>query len=314
MKFRTEITPPKEMFSIAHRDKIMMIGSCFVENISSRMQEAGFQLDINPFGILYNPISISNALYDLLNRESYSEADLFSHNGIYRSFSHHGRFSGIEKETVLQEINLQLKTSKEFLKKASYLIITFGTAKVYRLLSSGEVVSNCHKLAADRFSHELLSVTSIQNVWTQCLHQLQEINPRLKVIFTVSPIRHWKDGIHENQLSKSVLFVALNQILTDVSDTYYFPSYEIMMDDLRDYRFYKEDMVHPNSQAIDYIWQKFGNTYFSDATQSLIKEWESIQQAFNHKPFNPGSEEHRHFLQKAQARKTQFLQNHPEFK
>lgn len=312
MVFRTEITIPRASFSISHANKIEMIGSCFVENISAKLKQAGFRIDVNPFGILYNPVSIGNAFADLLQRKEFTEDDIFLADGIYRSFSHHGRFSGVEPTQVLETMNLQLAASQRFLKEASILIITFGTAKVYRLLSTGEVVANCHKLPANRFSHELLSVDAIVEQWLYRIEQLKRLNPGIKILFTVSPIRHWKDGAHDNQVSKSVLFVALNEILRQTENTFYFPSYELMLDDLRDYRFYAEDMIHPNAQAINYIWEKFGNTYFDDKTKEVIKELESIRQALNHRPFNPDSDEYKNFLKAALQRKEAFSRQHPE--
>ena len=312
MKFRTEITIPQASFSISHHHKIEMIGSCFVENISTKLKQAGFHIDVNPFGILYNPVSIGSALVDLFLKKEYTEDDIFFFNGIYQSFSHHGRFSGVDSKQVLEKMNLQLAESSRFIKEASALVITFGTAKVYRLLSTGRVVSNCHKLPAKSFSHELLSVNEITELWLKRIQQLRQINPKICIVFTISPIRHWKDGAHDNQLSKSVLFVALNEIQRQAENTYYFPSYELLMDDLRDYRFYSEDMLHPNAQAIDYIWEKFENTYFDDTTKGLIKEWEDIQQALNHRPFNPESEEYKNFLCTTQQRKELFCKQHPE--
>lgn len=310
MKFRTEIDIPKAEFTISHKDKLVMMGSCFAENISSKMSEAGFNVDVNPFGILYNPISITNGLSDLLNRREYVEDDLFVSRDVYHSFSHHGRFSGTDKATVLSVMNKQLKASKAFLQRADYLIITFGTAKVYRLYSNGRVVSNCHKLPANFFTYSMLSVGEIVQAWLDIIQKLRDGNPQLKIIFTVSPIRHWKDGAHENQISKSTLLLAINELIRWNDGLYYFPSYEIVLDDLRDYRFYKEDMVHPNSQAIEYIWQKFSDTYFNEKTKSVIKEWMSIQQALNHKPFNPESEEYKSFLKKTEERRDRFIQEH----
>lgn len=312
MKFHTEITIPKTELTISYSDRIEMVGSCFVENVSTRLMQSGFHLDVNPFGILYNPVSIANSLYDLLFKTDYLESDLFFFNGIYQSFSHHGRFSGVDQAKVLREMNDRLIQSKRFLKDSSLLIVTFGTAKVYRLLSSGKVVANCHKLPANYFSHDLLSINEIVELWIQLIRQLRLANPKIRILFTISPIRHWKDGAQENQLSKSILFVALNEILRWTEGTYYFPSYEIMMDDLRDYRFYEEDMIHPNRQAINYIWEKFSGTYLNEATLAIAKEWESIRQAQTHRPFNPDSEEYRLFREKTQLRLDDFNRRHPE--
>ncbi|MDL2222881.1 GSCFA domain-containing protein [Bacteroidales bacterium OttesenSCG-928-M11] len=312
MKFRTEIQIPQGNFSISHKERIMTIGSCFAENISCRMIDAGFRVDSNPFGILYNPISISNALQDLLFRTEFTETDLFEFNGLFQSFSHHGKFSGVNKEKVLHGINKQLQLSSKFIRNTQYLIVTFGTAKAYRL-SNGKIVANCHKLPDYYFSHELLSLNDIVQQWHQTIQHLRSFNPKLKILFTVSPIRHWKDGAEENQVSKSILFLAIHELRRWLEDIYYFPAYELMMDDLRDYRFYAEDMLHPSSQAIQYIWEKFGETYFTTETKTLIKEWTAIQRSLNHRPFNEDSIEHKSFLQKTMEKKERFLELHPEF-
>ncbi|MDR0427825.1 MAG: GSCFA domain-containing protein [Dysgonamonadaceae bacterium] len=310
MQFRTEVVIPSSDFKLSHQNKIMMIGSCFVENISAKLQNAGFDININPFGIMYNPISVLITLNELLNKKRYFSKDLFLHQGLYHSFSHHSRFSGSNPEAVIENINNQIDQSSRFLFHADYLFITWGTANVYFRLSDKNPVANCHKLPAKEFIHKRLTSTEITTPWQIFLNQLKEINPKLKIIFTISPIRHWKDGATENQISKSVLFVALDTLIQANEDVYYFPSYEIIMDDLRDYRFYAEDMLHPNYQAIDYIWEKFGNTYFNDETKEIIAEWTSIQQALQHKPFNPLSDEYNNFLKKAKERERTFIEKH----
>jgi hypothetical protein len=283
MKFRTEIIIPPAEFRISHQDKLLMMGSCFVENISVKMLQSGFTADVNPFGIVYNPASLAGGLYDLINRKMYTENQLFSHEGAYHSFSHHSRFSGKDKTSVLQQINFRINQSSAFLKEAAILIITFGTANTYRLLSSEKIVSNCHKLPAKLFQEERLTVGQITEEWNKLIGRLQEFNPQVKILFTVSPIRHWKDGANENQLNKATLLLAVDELIKQNRPCYYFPSYEIMIDDLRDYRFYAEDMIHPNQQAINYIWEKFGDSYFDKKTIELIKEHEKAQKALNHR-------------------------------
>jgi hypothetical protein len=283
MKFRTEIPISPAGFSLSHSDKIEMLGSCFVENISAKLLASHFQVDVNPFGVLYNPFSIANGLSDLINGQTYMAKDLFYQDGAYHSFSHHSRFSGTDEAVVTEQINSRIQQSSDFLKEASVLIITFGTANTYRLLSSGKVVSNCHKLPASLFREERLSVQAIGEKWNDLINRLQSFNPQLKILFTVSPIRHWKDGAHENQLNKATLLLAVNELVKVHDSCYYFPSYEIMMDDLRDYRFYAEDMIHPNQQAINYIWEKFGDTFFDKKTLELIKEYEKVQKQLHHR-------------------------------
>lgn len=310
MKFRTEIKLSLGKLSLSHFDKVQMLGSCFVENISTKLLDSAFVVDVNPFGIMYNPLSIARGLERLLDIQKMNGNDLFFSEGVYHSFLHHSRFSGTEKTMVLETMNKQIQSSSIFLREASCLIITFGTANVYRLQSSGEVVSNCHKLPAKLFREERLSIDEITKEWIFLLEKLKAVNPCLRILFTVSPIRHWKDGAHENQLNKSTLLLAVNELVKSYSDCHYFPSYEIMMDDLRDYRFYAEDMIHPNQQAIHYIWEKFGEAYFDTNTQSCIKEWERIQRQLNHRPFNSDSKENKAFWLKAKEQESDFLKRY----
>ena len=284
MKFRTEITLSPAAFSISHSDKVMMIGSCFVENISERMLHAGFAVNVNPFGVVYNPASVADSLRQLIVYQPYTEEDLFLHEGIYHSFSHHSRFSGTDKVAVLEKINTSLAEASDFLRQANLLIITFGTASVYCLASTGEIVSNCHKLPAREFEEKRLTVEQITELWKQLIKELRTVNPDLKILFTVSPIRHRKHGEHANQLSKSVLLLAIDEIVQSHTQCFYFPAYEIVLDDLRDYRFYADDLIHPNSQAIEYIWEKFSDTYFEPPTVELIREYEKQQKRNAHKP------------------------------
>ena len=284
MKFRTEIQLSPGTCSITHQDKILMMGSCFTENISEKLLQAGFEVHVNPFGIVYNPVSLANGLLDLIRRKIYTETELFLYQEIYHSFSHHSRFSGTDKELVLSKINTTIDEASDFLRQANFLIITFGTATVYRLATSGEVVSNCHKLPAKEFQEERLTVFQIITLWNEIISNLQNLNPKLKILFTVSPIRHWKNGAHANQLNKATLLLALNELIESNTSCYYFPAYELVLDDLRDYRFYAEDLIHPNTQAINYIWEKFGEAYFDRKTVELNKEYEKRQRAMNHRP------------------------------
>jgi hypothetical protein len=313
MKFRTEFTIPPAEFQLSHPDKIMMMGSCFVENISPKMLQSGFPVDVNPFGILYNPVSIANSLYGLIKPEIHTPETLFLHQGVYHSFAHHSRFSGTNAEQVSEQINIRINQSSGFLKEANLLILTFGTATVYRLLSSGETVSNCHKLPARLFREERLDVRTITQQWNKLIGKLHSVNPDLRILFTVSPIRHWKNGAHENQLNKAILLLATDELTKANNRCYYFPSYEIMMDDLRDYRFYAEDMIHPGRQAIDYLWEKFSLLYFDLKTRKIIREWENVQQALNHRPFNPETKEYQEFKEKSKKQEAAFLQANPFF-
>lgn len=307
MKFRTEFDIPADNLRIKYSDCIAMLGSCFVENISGKLVESGFRTDINSFGIIYNPSSVSNCIHQLIDRRIFSSEDLFQEKGIYHSFLHHSRFSSTNLETALFSINERIRFSSDFLQRANLLIVTFGTAFVYRLKSSGKIVSNCHKLPEHLFRYERLEISEIVSDWKNLLEKLNDFNPGLQILFTVSPIRHWKNGAHENQLSKSILLLAVDELVKSYKNCFYFPSYEILLDDLRDYRFYAEDMLHPSSQAINYIWGRFSEHYFDSDAKEKIKEWDAIQRELNHKPFNPDSEEYRRFLKNAEKRRDDFL-------
>ena len=291
-----------------------MLGSCFAENIGKKLEENKFKTDLNPFGTLYNPSSIAEAIRMLLHPERFTGDDLFRHEGVYHSFSHHSRFSSPSETECLENINGRLFSSAEIIRKARRMIITLGTAWVYRLRSTGKIVSNCHKLPEKMFDRQMLSVDEITAEWKSILLSLWEQNPELKILFTVSPIRHWKDGAHGNQLSKATLLLAVEQLQKDFPEqTAYFPAYEIMMDELRDYRFYADDMLHPSLQAVEYIWERFTETMLSRETQAILKEWKDIQKAINHKPFQPESEAYKHFISQTLLKMERLNEKFPYF-
>ena len=308
----TYLDIPKSVFEMTHKNHLMFIGSCFADNIGGKMRENKFSVDVNPFGVLYNPFSVASACKYLLKPENFVEEDLFFYNGMYHSFMHHGKFSDATAGECLSKINGSLKCAAENFRKISYLVITFGTAYVYRLKNcentspvesdytarhSGQVVANCHKLPAAKFDRELLTVDLIVSEWSALIENILSVNPSLKLIFTVSPIRHLKDGAHLNQISKATLLLAEQQLMDKYADRLsYFPAYELMMDELRDYRFYADDMLHPSKIAIDYIWERFCDTYMDAEEKALMKELEGINRAINHRPFNISSDAHKHFL------------------
>ncbi|MCD7977465.1 MAG: GSCFA domain-containing protein [Tannerellaceae bacterium] len=314
MEFRTVITIPKSRSGFSYEDQCMLLGSCFVENIGNKLEENKFTVDINPFGTLYNPLSIATSITRLLHPESFSSGDLFHHGGVYHSFAHHSRFSFPSEEESLSAMNRRLFVSSGNLLNATRLIITFGTAFVYRLKSDNRLVSNCHKLPEQLFIRELLTVEEIVKEWKEVLLAIWEQNPALEVLFTVSPIRHWKDGAHANQISKSTLLLASEEIRKLYPGKIsYFPAYEIVMDELRDYRFYADDMIHPSGKAIAYIWERFMESYFSPETKSLLKEWQNIQKALNHKPFHPESEAYQSFITQTLLKAEQIMEKFPYF-
>jgi hypothetical protein len=297
ISYCTYIKIPESPFKITYKDSSLFIGSCFAGNMGYKMSEYGFNVEVNPFGVLYNPLSVSSACRHMLNPKPFTGDDLFFHNGMYHSFAHHGRFSDVSANKCLSGLNTSLRQSAVHIRNISRLIVTFGTAFVYRHKSSGAVIANCHKLPESDFIRECLSADEITDEWSALLNELRHKNPLLKIIFTVSPIRHWKDGAHLNQISKSTLLLA-EQMLAEQypGQVLYFPAYELMMDELRDYRFYAEDMIHPSPQAIHYIWERFCDTCMDKQTLSYMKEVEDINKRLNHKPLTSNDEAYKQFL------------------
>ena len=296
MNFRTQVELPEKQTEIRHSERIMLFGSCFAENIGSLLKENKFRCDVNPFGVLYNPLSIANALNQILEGKEYREEDLFFSGGLWHSWMHHSDFSAPSKEEALALMNFRLAKAKENLAKADWLVMTWGTAYVYIHKEMQQVVGNCHKQPEKTFRRLRQNVGAFVEECRGVLKKCREVNPKLKVLFTVSPIRHAKDGMHGNQLSKATLLLAIDEICRTCPDCFYFPSYEIVMDELRDYRFYADDMLHPSPMAIDYIWECFSKCYFSKETHQIMKEWTEVRKAIAHKPFRPDSEGYRTFL------------------
>ncbi len=314
MSFFTEIQIPEFPWKMDYSKHMMFFGSCFSENIGQKLHDLKFKVDLNPFGIVYNPESIANSLKILLEKRVFSEDDLFNDQGIWNSYFHHSRFSDVDRTVVLEKINSRIIHSNEFLKKADFLVITFGTAWVYELKKTGQIVSNCHKVSASEFKRFRLGVYEITESYRELLEKLWEFNPDLKIIFTVSPIRHWKDGAIENQVSKATLLLAIDRLITGFGRqaSRYFPSYELMMDELRDYRFYAGDMLHLSPVAVDYIFDRFSNILFSKETFSVIENVKRINRAVEHRPANPKSVEFEKFLRLSLEEINHFNQRFPD--
>lgn len=293
--FRTIIEPEESKSRITYQTPVLFLGSCFTENIGIKMHELKFPVNVNPFGVLYNPVSVRHALEILLDHRDFNENDLNYHNNQWFSFYHDTEFSNTDKQTCLEKINATVNEARKHLQEVKYLVITFGTAWVYEYIKTEKVVSNCHKIPAKEFRRYKLGVEDIFVNWAKLINRIEEVNKDLKIIFTVSPVRHWKDGAVENQLSKSTLLLGIHQLKKIFENIEYFPAYEIMMDDLRDYRFYADDMLHPSKVAIDYIWEQFSKTYFEKHTVEISNEIEKILLAKNHRPFNPHIDSHRKF-------------------
>lgn len=299
MNLQTPVILPKASFDIAHRSTMLLFGSCFSENIGLKLTESKFSVNVNPFGVLYNPISIYNAINRLLNKQEFTQKDFVHHNDSYHSFMHHGSFSKNKQEDALHSVNNEFYKAASQIDAADFLLITFGTAYVFRWNDTGDIVGNCHKIPANQFTRERLTVDEITNTWRQLIKKTLASNPNLKIVFTVSPIRHFKDGAHNNQLSKSILHLSIDNLMEQFpANAFYFPAYEIMMDQLRDYRFYTDDMLHPSHLAQEYIWKRFAETYFSEKTQTIIAQWQRIHQSLSHRPYNTDSEAYQKFLRR----------------
>lgn len=299
MNLQTQIPLEKEARNpISYDSKVFLLGSCFSENIGNKLEYFRFQSQQNPFGILFHPKAIEKLITDAINERVFTEKEIFLLNEQWHCFDAHSNLSSPNKEELLTNLNHAIQTTKQQLKESTHIIITLGTAWVYRHVESDQIVANCHKVPQKKFLKELLSVDEITESLEAIISIIREINPVANFIFTVSPVRHLKDGFVQNQQSKAHLIAAIQQVVEPRKKNYYFPSYEIMMDELRDYRFYKEDMIHPNPTAINYIWDKFVSTWFSEDSLSITEKVDKIQKGLQHKPFNPDSEAHQKFLTK----------------
>jgi hypothetical protein len=300
MQFTTKIPIEKYQNPITYESKIMALGSCFAENMSEKFEYFKFQNTVNPFGIIFNSVSIEKLVNRIVNKIEFTEKDIFFHNDLWHCYEVHSKLSNPNKEKFLKELNLLLFQSFNSLIQTSHIIITYGTSWVYKNIESNEIVANCHKVPQKQFTKEILSIENIEKSIQNTIALIQKVNPNCNFIFTVSPVRHIKDGFVDNTLSKSNLISAIHnsQFITHN----YFPSYEIMMDELRDYRFYASDMLHPNQTAIDYIWERFSENYISDESQKVIEEVDSIQKSLLHRSFNPNSESHQKFLENLQQK------------
>lgn len=296
--FRTIVNIPPSPFKLSYYTPSMFIGSCFTESIGSKLNDYKFPVDINPFGVIYNPSSVSKSLELLIEKKEFTKDDLYFFNGKWLSFFHHSSFSDKDPEQCLSGINAKITESREFLKKAEFLFITFGTAWVFEWKESGEIVSNCHKIPPSKFNRKLLAPSDILENYQTLISKLLRFNPLVKIVFTISPVRHWKDSPEGNQVSKSILLLSVHQLIQKFQTLSYFPAYEIMMDDLRDYRFYSEDMIHLNVVAVDYIWERFCETYLDKEASGIMKNIDPILSAIGHKPFEPDSDLHQDFLEK----------------
>ena len=298
---------------MSHSNKLLVMGSCFADHIGGHLERMKFRTVINPYGVLYNPLSIVEGLMRLIECHPFAEGELHEFpDGGWNTWLHHSRYSHPDKRIALAAINESWEAASHSLHEADLLIVTLGTAWVYRLADTGEVVGNCHKMPDRCFVRQRLQVHEIVDSFAAVLDRVWNVNPRLRVLFTVSPVRHLKDGLHGNQLSKSALLLAIDELCGMFSGRcHYFPAYEIVVDELRDYRFYAEDMAHPSNQAVEYVWQCFVECCIDGEAQSFMKQWGKVIRALEHRPFQPCSEQYRQFIRQNMSKVMELKEKYP---
>ena len=311
MKFRTEIKCSPASQQIDHQSKVVLLGSCFSEHMERKFDHFKFDSFSNPFGILFHPLAIEKAVEDCIAENYYTQDLLLKHNDSWLSLNHHSKFNHSDPEKTLTTINQHIEGAHTALKKASHVIITLGTAWIYTYNENGQTVGNCHKISQKKFTKSLLTSEEILKSLKGILKQIRGVNKEANFIFTLSPVRHLKDGFIENSLSKALLLTAIHEVAKDTG-IYYFPAYEIMLDDLRDYRFYNSDMIHPNETAIDYIWDLFGSSWISESSIKLMTEIDEIQRSLAHRPFDAASQGHQNFLLALDAKINKLQLRHPQ--
>jgi hypothetical protein len=294
--FQTKVKLSKSPDPITLDDRILTLGSCFAVNIGSKLEDNKFKASTNPFGTLFNPVSTFKLVNQAALKDIIESMGIVESQGVFHHYDLHSGQSNTSKQELLERANKQMKNLSEQLSDTSVLIYTFGTAIVYELLETGEIVANCHKVPAGEFNRRFLDIDEIVHSFKVNHDLIKSINKSARFILSVSPVRHQKESFEQNNVSKSILRIAIEKIIGDFSSAEYFPAFEIMMDELRDYRFYAEDMLHPNQVAIDHIWGRFMEVYFDNETKEFIQKWSKIRKALSHKPFNPESKEHQKFL------------------
>lgn len=315
MQLQLPFPAPFHSEKISHKDKIFIIGSCFAENIGLKLKDTKFEALVNPHGIVFSPLAVVRSLEDCLHKNVYRQEDLIYQDELWHGLNFHTDFSAPEAETALKKINRSMESAHESLCQADWLLVTAGTAfQYYYLQNNGKKipVANCHKIPAVHFEKQLLQIAEIVHRLKLIVADVRQINPHLKIIWTVSPVRHIRDGLTENNRSKARLIEALRQLADDVTNSWYFPSYEILIDVLRDYRFFDCDLVHPSPLATEIIWQQFGRQFFTPMTTALVEEIQKIRIAAHHKPRFPERADHQKFLENIGQKITVLTHQHPE--
>jgi hypothetical protein len=297
LRHHTPLSLEVSPLQLSYQDHLLTLGSCFAQNLGQRLQEQLYPILINPFGVLYNPCSIAQSLQLLLSDQWLEPKDLVFHQEAWHSWYHHSSFSGTNQQATLEDMNQQLKAARQHLQQTRCLFLTFGTAWIYTWKATNQVVSNCHRFPAQQFERRRLGVEEIVRLLKKALTALHAQLGPLDILFTISPVRHLKDGFVENQTSKATLVLAVQQLVQEVEAAHYFPAYELLLDDLRDYRYYARDLVHPNELAIDYIAQAFEQRHLKKEEQTLRQQVAKLQRAAQHRPRQPHSQAHQQFLQ-----------------
>jgi len=310
-KFRTKIKVNPSGISIGHHSRLLGLGSCFATNIGECLVNDKFNVALNPFGVIYNPVSIGKSIKYIVNDYAFLHKDVFFHEGKWNSFDHHGSYANPDKEACLKKINTDIRIAHQSIRQLDCLIITLGTAHYYYHQPTKQIVANCHRLPSKEFVRKRLSLTEITGTLMPAIEQLKRINEKLEVILTVSPVRYLRDGMVESNRSKAALLLAADQMSSLLSYVDYFPAYELVVDDLRDYRFFKEDMAHPNQVAVDYVYEKFQQQYFIDSTKTILNDLRKLTKAKTHRPIDPNSESHKRFLGQHLALVTQLVAKYP---
>lgn len=283
MRFKLDLPILPSSFKINYNEKLFFVGSCFSENIGNYLQQNAFDVTINPFGILYHPLAIFKSIERIIKLEYVQEADLVYNQNLWHSWAHHGRFSHPNQSTALKIMNDEIQQAHSKLQSANYLFLTFGTSIVYEWIEQDRIVANCHKMPNQQFRKYFLDLETIQDAFEQFFTNLKAFNPTIKIICTISPVRHWRDGLVENNKSKSSLIYLVHQWIEKFSDVFYFPAYELILDDLRDYRYYEKDLCHPNQLGIDYVIDYFKSMYFDDKTIEFANAIERYLKLKNHR-------------------------------
>lgn len=308
--FRSALPPFTAPFRIAHSDRILLLGSCFTDHIGGFLSDRQFRVLSNPFGISYNPVSLSRCLLGV----DFQESDFFENGGIWRHWELHSELAHPEFQQAMAKAQEANRTAQEFLATVDVLMVTLGTSEVFELQSTGDIVANCHKMPSAAFQQRRLSVSETVNVLKEAFEKIRLLRPDVKIVLTVSPVRHLRNGAVENQRSKAVLHLACDELVATTPNTWYFPAYELLMDDLRDYRFYASDMLHPSETAVEYIWERFGQAFFEAPTAQLNQQIEKINTGLRHRPFNPDTAQHQAFLEKIQVQIAQLQAKYPWMK